>query len=284
MDIEGWKYYNHAAIPTVAPHKKPDLRPVEDGSIWRIGGNRPLFARWTEEYDCKQETNWWYTVLDRPFDITRISSKSRQNINKGKRLFEVKEINPLEHCKEILDVTKAAYTAYPLKYRPSIDEEEVLEMASLWQEEVDKGEGTFYAAYFRESGELCGYHFCRNGEGHIATIMMKVNPVYEKYQINAALIEKWVTDAESFVKEGGYLTNGERNVNHQTAFNDYLGKYFEFRRVYCRLKLIYRPEIKPVVKFLYIFRRILRVFDGIEIIHLINAVLKMEEIAREREV
>ena len=26
MRIEGWKYYNHAAIPTTAPHEMPDLR------------------------------------------------------------------------------------------------------------------------------------------------------------------------------------------------------------------------------------------------------------------
>ncbi len=38
MTIDGWKYYNHAAIPTCAPHEMPNLKPVEDGSIWKIGG------------------------------------------------------------------------------------------------------------------------------------------------------------------------------------------------------------------------------------------------------
>ena len=31
----GWKYYNHAAIPTCAPHEVPDLAPVMDGIIWK---------------------------------------------------------------------------------------------------------------------------------------------------------------------------------------------------------------------------------------------------------
>lgn len=38
MQIDGWKYYNHAAIPTTAPHEIPDISPITDGSIWKIGG------------------------------------------------------------------------------------------------------------------------------------------------------------------------------------------------------------------------------------------------------
>ncbi|WP_287725648.1 hypothetical protein [Anaerostipes sp.] len=38
MQIEEWKYYNHAAIPTTAPHEMPDLRAIENGDVWKIGG------------------------------------------------------------------------------------------------------------------------------------------------------------------------------------------------------------------------------------------------------
>ena len=38
MQINGWYYYNHAAIPTTAPHEIPDISPIADGSIWKIGG------------------------------------------------------------------------------------------------------------------------------------------------------------------------------------------------------------------------------------------------------
>ena len=38
MQIEGWKYYNHATIPTTAPHEIPDLRAVENGDVWKIAG------------------------------------------------------------------------------------------------------------------------------------------------------------------------------------------------------------------------------------------------------
>ena len=45
MRIEGWKYYNHAAIPTTAPHEMPDLRAVEKGDVWKIGG---VFLYWRD--------------------------------------------------------------------------------------------------------------------------------------------------------------------------------------------------------------------------------------------
>ena len=38
MSIEEWKYYNHAVIPSVAPHREPDLACIKDKSIWKVGG------------------------------------------------------------------------------------------------------------------------------------------------------------------------------------------------------------------------------------------------------
>lgn len=38
MQIEGWKYYNHAMLPTSEPHEIPDMRPIESGDIWNAGG------------------------------------------------------------------------------------------------------------------------------------------------------------------------------------------------------------------------------------------------------
>ena len=33
-----WKYYNHAVIPTTEPHEIPDMTPLTNGTIWKIGG------------------------------------------------------------------------------------------------------------------------------------------------------------------------------------------------------------------------------------------------------
>ena len=35
MSINGWKYYNHAMIPTGSPDKEVDTSSIENGEIWR---------------------------------------------------------------------------------------------------------------------------------------------------------------------------------------------------------------------------------------------------------
>ncbi len=44
MQIEGWKYYNHAMIPAISPHETPAMRPVENGDIWKAGGGYSLIG------------------------------------------------------------------------------------------------------------------------------------------------------------------------------------------------------------------------------------------------
>lgn len=38
MSLKDWKYYNHAIIPAVEPHEKPDLSCIKDRTIWKVGG------------------------------------------------------------------------------------------------------------------------------------------------------------------------------------------------------------------------------------------------------
>ena len=35
MSINGWKYYNHAMIPTGSPDEEVDTSSIENGEIWR---------------------------------------------------------------------------------------------------------------------------------------------------------------------------------------------------------------------------------------------------------
>lgn len=39
---KGWTYYNHAMVPTCAPHEVPDLMPIKDKSIWKSGGDSAI--------------------------------------------------------------------------------------------------------------------------------------------------------------------------------------------------------------------------------------------------
>ena len=282
MKIDGWKYYCYAAIPTTAPHKQPDLSPIVDGRIWELtkGKKKPLLARWTENYDCGHETAFWYCILDKPFDIKQVKGNIRYKINKGNRLFEIKQIEPLNYTEELFHVSVAAYEAYPPKYRPAVNYDVFCKQIENYSASIKNNKTLFYGAFFQETQELCGYHIVNVEKEYMECNTLKVMPSYEKYQINAALVYKWVIDATAFIENGGYLHNGTKSINHETAFQEYLEHYFGFRKAYCDLKVVYKPNIKILIKFLFCFRKILGKIDSIRVVHSINSVLKMEEITR----
>ena len=272
--IEGWKYYNHAAIPATAPHIDVDSSPVDDNRIFQVE-EKPLLARWTSDWDCGYETNWWYVIKDEPFDISTLKSKRRYEINKGNKNFVVKVIDPAEWCEDIYKVTVAAYETYPKSYRPQISHDQFTAEVKNWNFYKT------YGAFSLEDNILCGYACLIKDGIYIDFCMMKAIPEKEKLGLNAAMVNMILVDHEDFLRNGGYICDGARSIQHETAFQDYLEKYFEFRKAYCRLHIVYSPKYKTIVNAAYKFRNIIKAFDKIPMARKINALLKMEEIYRE---
>lgn len=278
MKINGWTYYNNAAIPNVPVNFEPDITPIKNGDIWQLDGS-PLLARWTTDFDCKEETNWWYVIKDTPLDMSQVKSNYRYKINKGIKNFDCKRINPAEYIEQLHNVFVAAYSSWPEKYRPDVS----LEGTKKFIDKIVADNSVIcYGAFFRETGELCGFMRVPTYDTHVELQVQRVNPAFEKYQLNAALVHCLVNDFSSQLEVGGkFILDGARSISHETAFQEYLEKYFGFRKAYCKLHIAYNPKIKWIIPTLYMFRKIFAKFDEIGIIHKINAVLKMEEFARE---
>ena len=275
MQIDGWKYYNHAAVPTTAPHEEPDMAPIKDGSIWKLGGRRaPLLARWTADFDCDCETNWWYVMKDSPFDIQALKAKRRYEINKGNKNFLTREIVPAEWCEEIYKVTTEAYTAYPEAHRPKMDHDRFVSEVRRWNYYK------VYGAFSMNDGELCGYACLIRKGSYIDFCVLKAVPTCERLGLNAAIVNHVLVDHQEFLNSGGYICDGARSIQHETAFQDYLQKYFGFRKAYCTLHVIYRPAVCIIVKMLYPFRKLIKRFSGIGAMQKIIALLQMEAIKR----
>lgn len=237
----------------------------------------PLLARWTTEFDCGYETTWWYVIKDGPFDIMDLKSKRRYEINKGIKNFDVKVINPEQYEEEMYSIQVAAYSAYPKKYRPKIDKNSFIDSLANW------GQYTVLGAFYRKTNEMVGYaYFEWESDNYIGFKVLKTNPEYEKYSINAALVEKILSYLSNFLESGGIICDGSRNISHETKFQDYLEKYFGFRKAYCKLHVAYNPRIKWLIKLLYPVRRVLLKFDEVGIIHQANSILYMEELVRSQ--
>lgn len=241
------------------------------------GGGTPLLARWTTDFDCGYETNWWYVLKDEPFDISALKSNYRYKINKGIKYFDVHIIDPMDYQEDLYRVQIEAFSAYPKKYRPTVNKKDFFEGIKNW------GSFEVFGAFYREENQLVGYSLLRrNGNKWIDLSVQKTVPEYEKHQLNAALVEGVLSYYAEFLRNGGFLFDGSRSISHETNFQDYLEKYFGFRKAYCKLSITYNPRIKWFIKPLFLFRKLLAKLDGIGIVHQINAVLKMEEIVRSQ--
>lgn len=276
MEIEGWHYYNHAAIPSVSPVESTNMFPLENGEIWKISGGTPLLARWTTDFDCGCETNWWYVIKDTPFDINLLKAKRRYEINKALRNFDTKIINPCEYKEDLYRIQVAAFSAYPEKYRPKVNKNEFTDGIDKWTKYI------IFGAFAKESGKLEGYALLtKSSSSFFEFNVLKTNPAYEKYSVNAALVEAILSHYKELLCNGGIICDGSRSINHETHFQDYLEKYFGFRKAYCKLHIAYNPKIRWIIKILFPIRKLLYCFDGIGTFHQINSVLHMEELCRK---
>ena len=206
-------------IPTTAPHEEADTELLNNKSFWKANKNI-LLARWTADFDCGHVTNWWYVIKDQPFDLSALKAKHRYEINRGIKNFDVMIINPQEYIDELYKVFIAAYSSWPLKYRPLFT---LTDMTDLAKKLADDPSIICYGAFFRTTGELCGFLQIPTYEFHAELQSQRVKPEYEKYQVNAALIYCSLEDNRSKLESGSYyILDGARNINHETSFQDYL--------------------------------------------------------------
>lgn len=252
MFIEGWKYYNHAALPTTAPHEMPNLKPIDDGTIWKLSGEgKPLFARWTTNWDTTNPTCWWYVIKDTSFDISALKSKRRYEINKGKKNFIVSKINPLDYCSELYDITIKAYSGWPEKYRPTISVESFEKQCISWSK-LD-----VFAGFSSMDNSLAGYAVLFDNKTFIDFSILRTVPDYERLAINAAMVAGILEYYNDRFDGSFYINDGARSIRHETAFQDYLEKYFGFRKAYCQLNIKYRPIVGIIVYVLFPFRNLI---------------------------
>lgn len=275
--VDGWKYYNHAMIPACAPHENVNMYPLMNGGIWKSGKGISLLVRWTSEFDCRYETEFWYCIKDEVFDIQKLKAKRRYEIVKGRRNFACCRIMAKDYIDQITDILAAAAKEYPSKYKNEVSQERMHQQIPIWDKKY-----IVYGAFDPEE-KLCGYAYLEKYEDYSEFRVLKVYPECEKKAINAALVACILEDYEDELQQGHYICDGTRPIQHETNFQDYLEKYFGFRKAYCKLHIKYRFPIGYVVNFLYIFRNVIKRYDDSRIAHQILGILKMEEIVRNQD-
>lgn len=271
--MSDWKYYNHALVQNCAPHETPNINEIKD----ELKNNKKaLFARWTTDWDCGHETEWWYIIKDNSFSQDELSKSSRKNINRALKNIIVKRINPKEYIDELWNT----YTEAIVKYS-NIDNKENEENFKNKIKKNQNENEEYWGAFFKENNKLIGYKICRVYKDYVEMNVSKYSTEYLKYRTSDGL-NFWVLDHYLNNRNIKYIINGSRSINHVTNVQEYYIEHFNFRKAYCKLKIKYRWYIKIIIDLIYPFRNILKKKNN-GFMHRINAVLKMEEIRRSCE-
>ncbi len=276
--IEGWEYYNHAAIPLTPPHVAPDLRPLEDGRIWRMDGKRPLLAKYETDWDCTADTGWWHLIREAPFSLETLKRSPRQNIRRALKLVEVVRIDAATHVNELWQCRHAAFSGYKLASNEGTREQFELECRCARESGME-----YWGGRERTSGKLIGFISVSPRSGWAKICAAKFDPRYLRLRASDAL---YASVLGHYLNERGcsFISSGSRSINHVTNTQAYKEEHFGYRKAYCRLHIVYAPRIRWLMRLIYPFRRLVwRVGEHNKKIHLIGALLKMDEIARGDE-
>lgn len=241
----GWRYYNHALLPNCAPNCEVNISGMEDKAFWVNNKGKAIMARWTSDFDCSRETEWWYVIKDDSYDISQLKSKRRYEINKGKKAFTVELIDAKEYIADIIQIQRKAYEEYPEHYRPTVDNEKVRKEVEAWGPEVK-----IFGAFSTEGNQLSGYAMCIEYKTYTNFAMLKVMPECERNGINAAMVDAILEHYKEKISKEYFVCDGERSLFHETNFQDYLEKYFGFRKAYCQLHVKFRFPYSAIINVL----------------------------------
>lgn len=253
-----FKYYQYSYV--ASPSEFPVKESLTFNQIHKayICENTPpphvYFATYVSEFDCLENTSWWFTIKDSEYNVSFLSAKKRYEITKARKFCRTEKIDTDDYIDEIIECYIESFSGYPELYRPKNFDRCALRNQFI--RVIYSTHCRLYGTFFRENNKLIGFNYVEKQGDFVRLISQKTIPSYEKYNSNAALLDCLLEDWNDELRNGTIvITNGSRSIKHQTNFNEYLEKYFGFRKAYSKLQIVYRfplnlliPCLKPFIK------------------------------------
>jgi len=268
MDGTYWRLYQKALVPAAVKPGPIALSDVQAQDLLKRSG--ALLIRYfskTVEYP----TAFWYSSCSE-YDMKNLSPKVRGRIRRGYKSCRVERADP----DWIAENGYACYTSAFSRYR-NAEPDSKEEFQSLCREAIG-GPFEFWGVFVGD--QLAGYEKFAVGPDYAASLVLKLDPKYLHESIGPAIkdttLSTYVTD------QGKTFHNGFRSVVHETNTHDFL-LTLGFKRVYCDLKIVYRPAVKACVDMLYNSRPLLNRLPESSIKSKVLGLLSQEEIRRSIE-
>lgn len=241
-----WRRNQGAVIPYNMPHAMPPFSNAQARNL--VLRHWAFLVRWDENFDAVPESEWWHLIKDDWEDLDGLSGNTRSKVRRGLKRFVSGRVSRDEVLNEGYDVYRSAfgrYNTFETVYSPERFHNAVLSLPS----EIE-----FWAVRDRETGAMVSFseNVVRDGACFYNTIWFQ--PEALKQYAGYALIYEM---NKHYLNECGlaYVSDGARNISHQTGIHEFLQEKFLFRRAYADLRVVYFPGIGLIVRLLFPFRR-----------------------------
>lgn len=245
-------YYRHALIWEGAIHKEPRLT-IEDANIL-MTGSKAWMLRNLYDFDCREETNFWYIIKDR-YSEDDYSKKVRKYIEKANAKFEIRLISRNRILAQGFDVYNKAHEHYKVNDGFRLSKTAfLLEIKNMPDHRYE-----FWGCIDKETDILQAYSICEVHDGMCWFKYSRANPEFlPKYYPMYGLYDarnKYYLEEKKLI----YVMTSARSITQHSEIQSFLIEKFGFRKAYCRLTIFYRPWLRLLVALAYPFRKIIPV-------------------------
>lgn len=203
------------------------------------------------DFDCQQETSFWYIIKDHFGGYEELSRNVRNQVRRALRVFDFCLISRDFLLKNGYPVFCAAVDSYKVKAKKPTFAEFQLLVENLGTDYE------FYAAIHKETKKLVAFSLNRIIDNTCNYSTLKANPIYMKkdyvyYGLLFEMNQHYLQD-----RKMQYVSDGARSITEHSNIQPFLIDRFGFRKAYCQMQMYYVPWFHVAVTILSPLRHII---------------------------
>ena len=206
------------------------------------------------DWDCQEETSFWYVIQDAPIGIESLLAKCRNQVRRSYKTlqFRMLDVNRGGVTDGLYEVYSSSFTRYKIQTSIPMNKNEF----ELHIKGVSKV-ADFWGAFDNETQKLIAYAEVVIQDNAAKYTALKAIPedMNRTYPFCGLLFEmnRYYIEEKKFL----YVTDGARSITEHSNIQTFLEK-FNFRRAYCHFRVTYVWWLGLIVKMLYPLRSIIR--------------------------
>ena len=241
-----YQLYKHAWRFSENPQTERMLTSIEAKEILQQAG---LLIRNTYDFDCKENTQFWFVIKDKFGELEELSTKTRNQVRHGLKNYHIRRIDTQELLESGYDIYLSAANSYRVKSVIPAKEDFI---------RIVKQENMEFWGAWNESNSLRAFAINKVNEGSYCDYQtLKAYPLDMKNYVYYALIYEM---NRHYLQERNmlFVMDGARSITNHSNIQPFLEEKFHFRKAYCHLKIYYRWWFGWIVKILYPFKHLIK--------------------------